>query len=129
MIPQSAEFKFLYGTTDHEVSKKKHNCWNVRLFVFKKFTGFHDKYEDWKWSFFMYGWERYDLLKKGTVKFSNGETGKGLFARKTIPRNTVLAYYPGDRISKDEAYERSSSRPESDRYVFEFESIGCPRVL
>lgn len=76
---------------------------------------------------FLYGWERHDLMKKG-VRFQNDQYGKGLFARKQIPSQTVLAYYPGDRISEEEVNKRSMSRTETDRFVFTYYTLGGSKV-
>lgn len=71
---------------------------------------------------YTYNFERYDLMCKAK-RFESNEFGKGLFARKFIPRKTVLAYYPGDRISQAECEERSKSRMETDRFVFQWGKI------
>lgn len=44
--------------------------------------------------------------------------GIGLFARSSIPKDTPLGFYPGDRIDAIELRKRSSERIEEDRYVF-----------
>ena len=78
--------------------------------------------------------KRYDNVSFGSqilaaFKYFNALTrysffilGKGLFARKDIPANTVLAFYPGDRISAEEMENRSSNRFEADRFVFSINS-------
>lgn len=46
--------------------------------------------------------------------------GKALFAKCKIPKDTVLAVYPGDIIKEEEMLIRSQNRVESDRYVMQF---------
>lgn len=67
--------------------------------------------------------ERVDLMQT-KLAMPGVSFSKGLFARKSIPRETVLAYYPGDRISNEESDKRSKERPEGDRYVFLYQSGG-----
>lgn len=89
-----------------------------------------------------YNLERYDLLVKKQrydnsifgikisleqilsllLKIVSCFSGKGLFARCEIPKDTPLGFYPGDRIDAAELEQRSSSRMEADRYVFTINS-------
>lgn len=76
---------------------------------------------------YIYKCERYDLMRKGKA-IENTKYGKGLFARTNIPKNTVLAYYPGDRLSAEESLDRKNEREEGDRFVFEYK-LQCGKQL
>ena len=63
-------------------------------------------------------------LRPGLTLFINFiVSGKGLFAKCSIPANTVLGVYPGDHLTKDEMLKRSHEREEEDRFVFQYENI------